>query len=219
MSSAATQLAFGPCSLGFRFPSAGSEHSSSAARYPLRRAFTLIELILVMAILTMAVSITAPALSNFFRGRTLDSEARRLLALTRGGQNRAVSEGIPIDLWVNPNEGIVGLDAEPSFETVDPKAVEFKLDSGVQIAVVTQPLVDTVTSSTTSASRFQPLRTASASQVKLTHPAFPTIRFLPDGTVTETSPRKMRLTGRDGISLWVAQTQDKLTYEIQRTDK
>src|SRR5689334_15919462 len=48
--------------------------------------FTLIELILVMAILTVAVSITAPALSNFFHGRTLDSEARRMLALTRQGQ-------------------------------------------------------------------------------------------------------------------------------------
>src|SRR6185295_17984721 len=54
--------------------------------------FTLIELILVMAILTIAVSITAPALSNFFHGRTLDSEARRMLALTRQGQSRAVSE-------------------------------------------------------------------------------------------------------------------------------
>ena len=53
-------------------------------------AFTLIELILVMAILTMAVSVTAPTLANFFRGRTLDAEARRLLAMTRGGQNRAV---------------------------------------------------------------------------------------------------------------------------------
>src|SRR5207253_10956500 len=46
----------------------------------LRSGFTLIELILVMTILTIAVSLTAPALANFFRGRTLDSEARRLLA-------------------------------------------------------------------------------------------------------------------------------------------
>src|SRR5215831_89969 len=58
-------------------------------------AFTLIELILVMAILTVAVAITAPALSNFFHGRSLDSEARRLLSLTRQGQSRAVSEGLP----------------------------------------------------------------------------------------------------------------------------
>ena len=34
-----------------------------------KAGFTLIELILVMTILTIAISITAPALSNFFRGR------------------------------------------------------------------------------------------------------------------------------------------------------
>src|SRR5215471_2243590 len=61
-------------------------------------AFTLIELILVMAIVVVAISITAPKLANFFRGRTLDSEARRLLALTHSGQSRAVSEGIPTRL-------------------------------------------------------------------------------------------------------------------------
>src|SRR5262245_45305431 len=35
-----------------------------------RRAFTLMELILVMTVLTIAASITAPALANFFRGRS-----------------------------------------------------------------------------------------------------------------------------------------------------
>src|SRR4051794_2206607 len=64
------------------------------------KAFTLIELILVMTVLTIPASITAPALANFFRGRTLDSEARRILALTRQGQNRAVSEGLPMELWL-----------------------------------------------------------------------------------------------------------------------
>ena len=87
-------------------------------------AFTLIELILVMAILTLAVSITAPALSNFFRGRTLDSEARRLLALSREGQSRAVSEGVPMELWFDTKQGIYGLEAEPSFEPQDAKAVK-----------------------------------------------------------------------------------------------
>src|SRR5436305_6369144 len=57
-------------------------------------AFTLMELILVMTVLAIAVSITAPALSNFLRGRTLDSEARRLLSLTRHGQSRVVAAGM-----------------------------------------------------------------------------------------------------------------------------
>lgn len=179
-------------------------------------AFTLIELILVMAILTMAVSITAPSLAHFFRGRTLDSEARRLLALTRSGQNRAVSEGIPIDLWVNASGGIVGLDAEPSFETTDPRAVEFNLDNGVQIEVVKQP---TVSSLATNLSHVQFTSTASVAPVKLTHAGLPTIRFLPDGSLGENSPQSLRLTSRDGSSLTIALGQDKLSYEIRRTEK
>jgi type II secretory pathway pseudopilin PulG len=176
----------------------------------------LIELILVMAILTMAVSVTAPTLANFFRGRTLDSEARRLLALTRGGQDRAISEGIPIDLWVNAAEGTVGLDAEPSFETQDPKAMEFTLDPGIQIEAIKQLALASATNFTRM--QQQP-STASVPRVNLTHPLLPTIRFLPDGSVSETSPQKIRLTGRDGISLWVALAQDRLSYEIRRTDK
>src|ERR1019366_516330 len=104
-------------------------------------AFTLIELILVMAILVMMVSFTAPTLSHFFRGRTLNSEARRLLALTRSGQSRAVSEGLPMDLWVDAAEGAFGLEAEPSFDTSDSKAVEFTVDGGLKIEVVNRMLV------------------------------------------------------------------------------
>jgi prepilin-type N-terminal cleavage/methylation domain-containing protein len=182
-----------------------------------KAAFTLIELILVMAILTMAVSVTAPALANFFRGRTLDSEARRLLAMTRSGQNRAVSEGIPMDLWVDPANRKVGLDAEPSFETdPDPKAVEFQVSDGIQIEVVKNTVV---TPTKASLSPLQTVSVASVAPAKLTHAALPTVRFLPDGTVSETSPQMLRLTGRDGASLWVALTEDKMGYEIRRTQK
>src|SRR5512141_917079 len=110
-------------------------HASRITRHsPL--AFTLIELILVMALLTIVISLTAPRLSRFFHGRTLDSEARRLLALTRSGQSRAVSEGVPMDLWVDAQQGTFGLEAEPSYEAQDPRAVDFALDSGLEIAVV-----------------------------------------------------------------------------------
>src|SRR5208282_2111327 len=58
------------------------------------RAFTLVELILVLALLVIVTSLVAPAMSNFIRGRALDSEARRLCALMHAGQSRAVSEGM-----------------------------------------------------------------------------------------------------------------------------
>src|SRR5438477_12999447 len=99
-------------------------------------AFTLIELILVMTVLTIAVAIAAPALANFFRGRTLDSEARRLLALTRHGQSRAVSEGLPMELWIDSAQGAFGLEAEPGFEASDPNAQEFTMAQDMRLEVI-----------------------------------------------------------------------------------
>ena len=40
-----------------------------------------------------------------FRGRNLDNEARQFLSLTRYGQSRAISEGVPVELWINPRAG------------------------------------------------------------------------------------------------------------------
>ena len=47
------------------------------------------------------------------------------------------------------------------------------------------------------------------------HSALPHIGFLPDGSLSENSPQKLRLTGRDGISIWVALSRNRLNYEIQ----
>jgi hypothetical protein len=169
-----------------------------------------------MAMLTIAVSVTAPALANFFRGRSLDSEARRLLALTRHGQSRAVSEGVPMELWVDTSQGAFGLEAEPSYETEDPKKVEFTLDSDMQLETVNS---DPSGSSTVmSLSRPAGLASAASSAPLLSnHPNLPRIRFLPDGSISETSPSMLRLTGRDGRSLWLAQSRNRLGYEIRTT--
>jgi Tfp pilus assembly protein FimT len=179
-------------------------------------AFTLIELILVMALLTIVISLTAPKLSRFFHGRTLDSEARRLLALTRSGQSRAVSEGMPMDLWVDTEEGTFGLEAEPSYDTSDPKAVDFELDSGLQLEVVTKTAAATV--DTVTVNRNQQTSIASVQRVNLVHASLPTIRFLPDGSIGEASPQKLHLTSTDGGSIWLIQSKDGVSYEIKSTD-
>lgn len=176
-----------------------------------RGAFTLIELILVMAILTMMVSLSAPTLSHFFRGRVLDSEARRMLSLLRTGQSRAISEGVPMDFWVDADQGRFGLEAERSYETEDGKAVELALDSGLQIEVGkgtnSVPVVGLAPGQTIS--------TISVSKVALAHPTLPTIRFLPDGSISDSSPQVLRLTNREGASLLLAQSSSRLTYEIR----
>ena len=182
---------------------------------PRASGFTLIELILVMALLTVLVSVSAPKLSRFFHGRTLDSEARRLLALTRSGQSRAVSEGLPMDLWVDAKQGTFGLEAEPSYETSDPKAVNFTLDGGLQLEVVNR----TVVAPASTMNRSRQASTASVPRVNLVHASLPTIRFLPDGSLGEASPQSLHLTSGDGGSLWLVQSRDGVSYEIQSTDK
>ena len=90
--------------------------------------FTLIELILVLALLVIITSIAAPAMSRFIRGRALDSEARRLSALMHAAQSRAVSEGMTMMLWVDEKAGAYGLEAETSGQNGDTKVEELTVD-------------------------------------------------------------------------------------------
>lgn len=155
------------------------------------RGFTLVELILVMALLVVAISLVAPRLQNFVRGRALDSEARRLLALMHAGQSRAVSEGMPMILWVNAKTGEYGLQAETPGKNGDPKAEKLTVDSTLTIAVLNSGAATPVT--------FQNL---------------PAIRFLPGGEVDENSPATVQLTDSAGVSRWLVLNGSRTGYEI-----
>jgi type II secretory pathway pseudopilin PulG len=167
----------------------------------------LIELILVMTILAIAVSFTAPALAHFFRGRSLDSEAGRLLALTRQGQSRAVSEGVPVDLWFDVSRNAYGLEAEASFEPNDPKAVSIGMDPNIRLEVLDLGQGDTALPGLFDENATAPQGSG--------HAHLPRIRFLPDGSVTETSPRRIHLVLQDETSLWLVLANTRLNYEIQ----
>jgi len=156
-----------------------------------RHAFTLIELILVLALLVVITSLAAPAMANFIRGRALDSEARRLFALMHAAQSRAVSEGMPMVLWVDEKSGAYGFQAETTGRTGDSKAETLPLDSTLQITV---------------------LNTGMATPVMFNN--LPAIRFLADGTVDENSPQTLQLTDSTGISRWLIESRDHMGYAI-----
>jgi type II secretion system protein H len=161
-----------------------------------RRAFTLVELILVLALLVVITSLVAPAMSNFIRGRALDSEARRLCALMHAGQSRAVSEGMPMMLWVDEKKGAYGIEAETPPRGGDPKAENLPLDENVQISVLNL--------GTTAGTTFHNL---------------PAIRFQADGTIDENSPQTVRLADAKGHALWLIETRNRMGYEIRDTEK
>lgn len=134
------------------------------------KAFTLVELILVMTILTIAVAVASPSMSVFFRGRKQDSEAHRILSLTRHGQSRAVAEGIPVVLWVDVKEKTYGLEQDPTYVENDPKSVECDVESSLTIDV----------EANRTAPR-QKTRSAKPSNVIIGGRSLPAIRFMPDG--------------------------------------
>jgi type II secretion system protein H len=160
------------------------------------RAFTLIELILVLTLLAVATSLVAPSLSSFFRGRALDSEARQLLSLTHAGQSRAISSGFPILLWIDSQQHAYGLQEESSSQNgsaqdADPKAEEFTFADQLQIEAV------------------------NASPMPVNGRSLPAIRFRPDGTIDENSADTVRLAAMSGEVLWLVQATNHLSYEIR----
>ena len=164
------------------------------------RAFTLIELILVMALLVIVIAVASPSLSRFMRGRTLDSEARRFVSLTRYGQSRAVSEGVPVVLWINTRQGSYGLRQEAGYAEQDAKAVDFLLGKDLRVEVANLP------------AQLGPL--AQARATRQTDPNTPMLRFPPDGFIDETSPQSVVLRDQSGESIWITQSRNRLNYEI-----
>lgn len=165
-------------------------------------AFTLVELLLVMALLTIVIGLSAPSLSRFFRGRTLEMEAGRLLALTRYGQSRAVSTGVPMVLWIDRAEGTYGLREEMGFypgvrqmrepETgqnlfSDEKSWEYRLAKNLRFELdASERLTNGVAS----------------------------IRFAPDGSIDETSLPCLLIQDEDKDVVPIIQSRNRLRYEI-----
>ena len=65
-------------------------HSSFCIR---RAGFTLLELVLVMVVLTVALAMVAPSLSGFGAGREAEFAGAQLMTLSRWAREQAMSEG------------------------------------------------------------------------------------------------------------------------------
>ncbi len=89
-----------------------------------------------MALLAIAASLAAPQMASFFRGRSLDQEARRMLSLTHYAQSRAVTEGFPMLLWIDPASGQYGLEIHSGFVSEDDRAVRYDADSTISLETI-----------------------------------------------------------------------------------
>ena len=163
-------------------------------------AFTLVELILVMALLCVILGLAAPSLSRSFHERNLKQEATRLLAVTEYARDEAVSQGVPMSVWIDASTGHFGAQAMPGYEDAGARGKEFTLITGL---------------------RFD-LLGGSSGVAKQTGPASRTTamvgndvaEFLPDGTLDPSSQPSVRVVDQSNSAIEIAQTKDAWGYEI-----
>lgn len=174
-----------------------------------------------MALITIVVSVSLPSLKGFFRGRDLDSEARRFLSLTRYGASRAVAEGIPVELYVDTQQRLYGLRAQAGFLERDTKRVEYKLPEDLSFEVTAAPQKKASGEDNLDNPDEQFLNNLedtsdSGNPIKI-------IRFNSDGFIGDKSPAAVILRQRgtdesasaEGDAIAIAQSATRLNYEIR----
>jgi len=167
-----------------------------------RRAFTLIELIFVLALLAICAIFVTASMGSFFRGRVLNFEARRMLSLTHYAQSRAVSEGVPVILWINPANSTYGLTVQSSFNDTegDTHAVTYTTDPSLTLE--------------TPVGVVAPVSEQDDEKLGITD-GLAFIRFTPDGFFDDSSVTKITIhQGIEG-ALELVPNVNRLGYEIR----
>lgn len=149
--------------------------------------FTLLELIVVMALLSTVFAIAAPQLGRFMSGRSIDEECRRLLALTRFARSEAISRGQKMTLWISPGKRQYGLRPESSSEDQG-KPLQFDLARNVDLTVADK-------------------KEDENSEI--------TILFWPDGTIDTEAPEQVSLCENDQAQYVIALSENRLEYEVK----
>jgi Tfp pilus assembly protein FimT len=163
----------------------------------------LIELICVLALLAISALFVAASMGSFFRGRALNFEARRLLSLTHYAQSRAVSEGVPVILWINPDDSTYGLTVQSTFNDPegDPHAVKYTVEPSLRIEAPQGAAVV--------------LSEQDDEKLGIGLESLSVIRFTPDGFFDESSVSKITLRQGTGAALELVPTVNRLGYEIR----
>jgi prepilin-type N-terminal cleavage/methylation domain-containing protein len=177
----------------------GTSKTTSLERRP-AAGFTLIELIVVLALLAIVLAVGAPSLARFFHGRSLNSETRQVLALTRYGQSCAVSLGVPMILWINPQTGAYGLREQIGFGSNVASRPLGRLSSGTPFVPKNYQLDDRLHFELDPGSR--------------TRNQQATIRFSPDGSIDGNSLSRLVIREENGDGMAVLLSENRLSYEI-----
>lgn len=148
----------------------------------------MVELILVMALLATLLAVSSPLLSRSFKQRALEQEATQLLAATEYARDEAVSQGVPMSVWIDVANGACGVQAQSGYEGNPSRERTWFLPADVHFDAVAAPTD-------------QSGRMIAA-------------QFDADGTLDLESVDSISLVARSNESITLTQTEDGWGYEI-----
>jgi len=104
------------------------------------KAFTLVELVVVLMLLSVVIAVAGPRLSGFFAGRNYQEDARRILSLFRYARAEAINRGQRVEVWFDPKTSSYGAQSDPTDPQNNPVQIEYTLQEGLALKVDTQVL-------------------------------------------------------------------------------
>lgn len=154
--------------------------------------FTLVELIIVMTLLALITGLVLPSLSRSIRARNLKDEAVRFVAATEYGRDEAVSQGVPMTVWVDPATQRFGVSAKAGYDGVEARNREFTLNPDIHFEVTGA--------------------TAGGGMVDV-------VEFAPDGAPGTAALETVQMADRFDSTVTIARTNDGWGYEVVKEGK
>jgi prepilin-type N-terminal cleavage/methylation domain-containing protein len=170
-------------------------------------AFTLLELIIVMAVLTVLLALAAPSLSSSLRGHNLEQAGAQVLAITEYGRDEAISQGVPMDVWINPANGQFGVAAKAGFPGDAARLKQYTLQPGMRFDAAASPGAAGVATASSGNTTAPPVATGQGLNVA---------EFQADGTLDPSSNPTIRILGRANSAVAITETSDGYGYELQK---
>jgi Tfp pilus assembly protein FimT len=150
-------------------------------------AFTLVELIIVMGLLALVAMLAVPVLSGSSRQRTLNDEAARFIAMVEYCRDEAVSQGVQMTVWIDPNGRSLGVEPKTGYDGADDRSREYQ----------THPDV-----------------TFQTDKIKKSGRTLIAVECTPDGSLSTSSVETIRVVDRRGSAVDITRTLDGWGYEI-----